>query len=151
MQAKAKPKIFGAVVGIIILAVLLNYVFNEVFSARGNFIKRVYVRDALVKAEIVKSKEKIEQGLAGRKKLADGRGMMFEMPQNREQHFWMKGVLFPIDIIWIQNGKVTGCEKNISPQDERIFASPGSASFILEVPEGFCDQHGVEVNDEVKM
>jgi len=151
MQSKTKLKIFIAVVVLAILGILANYIFNETVSIHGNYIKRVYVRDILVKAEAVKSEEKIERGLAGRKGLAAGRGMLFEMLEDDVQHFWMKGMFFPIDIIWIEDGRVTGCEKNIQPDDPRIFASPSYAGYVLEVPEGFCDRYGVKVNDEVKM
>jgi len=150
MQTKTKLKIFFSIVGVILLAILTNYILNEVVSIQGNLIKRVYVRDVLVKAELVRSETRIELGLGGRTGLPAGRGMLFEMPLNDTQRFWMKGMQFPLDIIWIENGRVIGCEKNISPEDPRIFTSPGDAAHVLEVPEGFCDEHKVQVNDEVR-
>jgi len=45
--------------------------------------------------------------------------MLFAMSEDDMQNFWMKGMLFPIDIIWIENARVIGCEKNISPSDPR--------------------------------
>jgi uncharacterized membrane protein (UPF0127 family) len=151
MNNKTKIIIFSIFVGIVLLVILLNYVFSEVVSVHGNLVKRVYVRDVLVKAEVVDTDEKIQRGLAGRKNLPEGRGMLFQMPEDNIQRFWMKGMVFPIDIIWIEDSHVTGCEKNIQPSDSRIFASPSHAGYVLEVPEGFCDRYGVEVNDEVRM
>lgn len=151
MQNKTKIKILVGVVAVAIIGILANYIFSEVFSVQGNVIKRVYIRDVPVKSEVVKTETRIEQGLAGRASLPEGRGMLFEMPDDDTQRFWMKGMLFPIDIIWIENGRVIGCEKNISPADPRNFASPGDAGYVLEVPEGFCDQNKVTVNDEVKI
>jgi len=146
-----KSKItIGTIVGFAILAILLNYVNSELFSFRyGNPIRRVYLKNGFVKAEAVSTPEKIEQGLAGRKELADGRGMLFVMPGNNFQRFWMRGMQIPIDIIWIADGRVIGCEKNVSPEDQRIFTSPGRASLVLEVPGGFCDVYSVEINDPV--
>jgi len=151
MQTKTKIKIFIGVISAIILAILANYVLSEVIALNGNKIDRVYVRDVLVKAEVVNTDARVEKGLGGRTSLADGRGMLFEMPDNDTQHFWMKGMLFAIDIIWIENGRVIGCEKNISPSDPRIFASPSDAGYVLEVPAGFCDRYSIKVNDEVKL
>lgn len=151
MENKTKIKILVGVVAAAIIGILANYIFSEVFSVQGNVIKRVYIRDVPVKAEVVKTETRIEQGLAGRSNLPNGRGMLFEMPDNDTQRFWMKGMRFAIDIIWIENGRVIGCEKNISPNDSRIFVSPGDAGYILEVSEGFCDQNKVMVNDEVKI
>ncbi len=141
-------------VSVLVVAVLFiaaNYVLSEVYSSYGNPIKRVYFKNTLIKAETVNSKERIEQGLAGRKELADGRGMLFMMPEEDYSRFWMKGMQFPIDIIWIEKNQVIGCEKNISPKDDRIFTSPEKAGIVLEVPAGFCDQYNVQTNDAVKM
>jgi uncharacterized membrane protein (UPF0127 family) len=151
MEERSRMKIIYTVVGVVVFAILLNYVFSEFYSTSGNRIKRVYVGGNLVKAETVSSSEKITRGLAGRKELADGRGMLFVMSGEKQQDFWMKGMSFPIDIIWIMKGKVIGCERNISPEDARIFTSPGPASYVLEVPAGFCDSRGIEFNDEVKL
>jgi uncharacterized protein len=138
-------------VALVAALIVVNYVLSEVYSSSGNPIKRVYLKNVFVKAETVSSKEKTEQGLAGRKELAEGRGMLFVMPKEDYLTFWMKGMQFPIDIIWIEKDRVIGCEKNISPKDDRIFTSPDKAGLVLEVPAGFCDQHDVEVNDVVKI
>jgi uncharacterized protein len=151
MPNKTKIKIFVIIIVLALLAILANYIFSEIVSIHGNFIKRLTVRDILVKAELVDSQDKIEKGLAGRTSLSAGRGMLFQMPDDETQHFWMKGMLIPLDIIWIENGRVIGCEKNISPSDQRIFTSPMDAGYVLEVPEGFCDANKIQVNDEVKL
>lgn len=151
MTAKRKLILFSILAGIVLAAILVNYIFSEAVSKHGNIVKHVYVRDILVKAESVKTTEKIELGLGGRDNLPEGRGMLFEMPEDDVQRFWMKGMRFAIDIIWIENNRVTGCEKNVSPADQRIFTSPGDARFILEVPEGFCDRHKIKINDAVRI
>jgi hypothetical protein len=151
MQNKTKIKIFIGIITAIVIVIFANYVLSEVIAFNGNWIKRVYVRDVLVKAEAVNTETRIEKGLGGRASLPDGRGMLFAMPTDDSQNFWMKEMRFAIDIIWIENGRVIGCEKNISPSDPRIFTSPGEAGYVLEVPEGFCDRYGVKVNDAVKI
>lgn len=151
MENKTKIKILIGIVAVVIIAILVNYIFSEVFSVQGNAIKRVYIRDVIVKTEVVKAAAKIEKGLSGRASLSEGRGMLFEMPGESTQHFWMKDMRFAIDIIWIENGRVIGCEKNISSNDPRTFVSPGDAGYVLEVLEGFCDQNAIKVNDEVKI
>lgn len=149
MSSKSKIITFSAIIGLIVLAIFLNYIFSEVYSTSGNPIRRVYFRNTFVKAEVVDTAEKIEQGLAGRKDLPEGRGMLFVMPKSEFQRFWMKGMQFGIDIIWLERGRVVGCEKNVSPRDGRIFTSPSAAGLVLEAPEGFCDRHDVQINDQV--
>lgn len=150
MSTRSKIITSSAIVGAIVIVVLLNYVSSEFYSLKyWNPIRRVFFKNILVKAEAVSDKKKIEQGLAGRKELPEGRGMLFVMLKDDYQRFWMKGMQFPIDIIWMEQGRVVGCEKNISPKDDRIFASPSKASLVLEVPEGFCDHYNVRINDQV--
>ena len=151
MQNKTKIKVVVGIIILVVLGIFVNYIFSEVVSIHGNLIKYVYVRDVLVKAEVAASEEKRTLGLGGRKNLPQGRGMLFEWEDSDSRSFWMKGMLFPIDIIWIENGRVIGCEKNISPSDQRIFTSPSDAGYVLEVPAGFCDENSVKMNDEVKL
>jgi uncharacterized membrane protein (UPF0127 family) len=123
--------------------------FSEIYSTSGNPIKKVYFKNTFIKAEVVSDQKKIEMGLGGRKDLPEGRGMLFLMPKADYLRFWMKGMQFSIDIIWIEQGRVVGCEKNISPKDERIFTSPTMAGLVLETPAGFCDKYNISVNDAI--
>lgn len=152
MSSKSKTITVIVIVGLVALVILLNYISNEFFSLKyWNPIKRVYLKNVIVKAEVVDTAEKIEQGLAGRKELPEGRGMLFSMPKSDFQRFWMKGMQFGIDIIWLEGGRVIGCEKNVSPRDGRIFTSPSAAGLVLETPEGFCDRYDVQINDQVNV
>lgn len=150
MSSKSKKITVSVIIGLVISVILLNYVSSEFFSLKyWNPIRRVYLKNVVVKAEAVDTAEKIEQGLAGRKELPEGRGMLFLMPKDDFQRFWMKGMQFGIDIIWLEKGRVVGCEKNVSPRDDRIFTSPSAAGMVLEAPEGFCDRYDVQINDQV--
>lgn len=152
MNRKTKIIIFSSVVSLVILAIILNFVSKEFYSfSSGNPIKRVYFKNFTVRAEIVSSDEKRALGLAGRSGLAQDAGMLFLMPSDRIPQFWMQGMQFPIDIIWIKMDRIIGCERNIQPTDTRIFTSPGFSSLVLEVNKGFCDQYDVEVNDQIKV
>lgn len=152
MSSKSKIITFSVVVGAVVFAILIGYISSEFFSLKHwNPIKRVYLENILVKAEVVKSSKKIELGLAGREKLDKGRGMLFVMSEDSLQRFWMRGMRFPIDIIWIKKDRVIGCEERVAPEDQRIFTSPGKVSFVLEVEAGFCDENNIKVNDRVRI
>ena len=151
MAKKTKIIIISALILLGVILIVVNYIFSEVRSTAGNPIKKVYFKNTLVKAETVSDQKKIELGLGGRKELPEGRGMLFQMPEEKYLRFWMKGMQFSIDIIWIEQGRVIGCDKNISPKDERIFTSPTMAGLVLETPAGFCDKYNVTVNDAIRI
>src|ERR1044071_5405536 len=56
---------------------------------------------AQVLVEIADTDQKRSLGLGGRASLAPDAGMLFIMPQRKKPTFWMKGMLIPLDFIWI--------------------------------------------------
>src|SRR3989338_662243 len=49
-----------------------------------------------------------ERGLSGRDRLEPRSGMLFVFEDDGVRGFWMKGMTFPIDIIWIDDERVVG-------------------------------------------
>ena len=119
-------------------------------SEYGNPLTTVSIGQAIVKAEVVATPEKLYQGLGFRKGLPDGRGMLFALSGRERQVFCMRAMAFPIDIIWIAQGRVLGLEENVSHLDQaRDYCSPGPVDYVLEVPAGFSDRHGIKAGDRV--
>ena len=126
------------------------FIWGADSSVYGNPYTWVTIRHTAIKAEVVESPEKLYLGLSHRRELPEGRGMFFVMPSEEYQQFCMRGMRFSLDIIWIAQGKVMGIHENIAPEDQRTFTSPAPVRYVLEVPGGFCDKHGIRVNDPVK-
>ncbi len=78
----------------------------EVAGGKENHILHVLVAD---------SKEERIQGLSYREQIPLD-GMLFIFPSSKKYAFWMKGMSFPLDIIWInENGEVVGFKENALP------------------------------------
>jgi uncharacterized protein len=136
---------------IVITAVLLTLIGcgSEEPDAKSVDVR---VGDETVQAEVVSEAAEREQGLAGRASLAEDRGMLFVYPDRAERNYWMKGMRFPIDIVWIDQGRVTGVERDVPvPVDGRfpIYSSRAPADRVLEVRAGWAARHGVEPGDRV--
>lgn len=89
------------------------------------------------------------RGLGYRDGLAEGTGMLFVGSQPTERTFWMKGMRFCLDIIWIENGQITGAAENTCPDpagtadaDKVRYPSGQPVTYVLEVPAGFLQEHG---------
>jgi uncharacterized membrane protein (UPF0127 family) len=119
-------------------------------SEAGNPIALVRLNKTLVKAEVVSSPDKLCLGLGGRRQLAKGSGMLFVMPTWEIQEFCMRGMLIPIDIIWISQDRIIGFHQNRSPRDAGNFFSPAPADLVLEVPAGLVKSAGLQVGDRVE-
>jgi uncharacterized membrane protein (UPF0127 family) len=91
-------------------------------------------------------------GLSYRSGLAPGTGMLFLFEEPAPRSFWMKGMQFCIDIIWIEYGVIQGAAESICPEptgtadaDLTSYVSPVPVSYVLEVPAGWLDTYGLGV------
>lgn len=108
----------------------------------------------IVDVEIVSSPEDTAKGLSGRKSLENDKGMLFDFGDYGARTFWMKDMNFPLDIIWISEGKVVGIEKNALPEGDapkNLYNSPGPVNQILEVNAGWSDANEVMVGTAVSL
>ena len=79
--------------------------------------------------------------------------MYFVLGEKKIATFWMKDMLFSLDIIWIDNGKIVGINENVSvPTNDIIptYTSTQPITHILEVNAGFASKHNIEVGSTVE-
>lgn len=136
---------------VIIAALLFSFWIFSGHDAASPEIKDVRIGNVVVHAEVVATSEAHAQGLSGRERLEQGEGMLFIFAEEGLYSFWMKDMLFPIDIIWISaEKKVVHIEEHIVPETyPSSFESPVAASYVLEVPAGFVRTHNISTNISV--
>jgi len=113
---------------------------------------QVKIGETLVNVEVATTPTELRKGLSGRKTLGANDGMLFILGQSRKVSFWMKDMLFSIDIIWIKNEVVVGFVENAPlPSETEIpsFDSPGEVTSVLEVNAGFVKNHSVSIGQKV--
>jgi uncharacterized membrane protein (UPF0127 family) len=122
---------------------------------RDQFVK---IKDTLIRVEIADTQEERAKGLGGRQSLASDSGMLFVFPKADQYTFWMKGLSFPLDMIWLSNKRVIDIMKNVPPPtanqsdaDLPRYKPLEPADMILEVNAGFVDQHNIKVGDTVEI
>jgi uncharacterized membrane protein (UPF0127 family) len=94
--------------------------------------------------EIADAPEERERGLSGRFVIPDDYGMLFVFPEASYHGFWMKGMLAPIDIIWVNaDGTVAGVSERLSPKTfPQEFRPPVPVPYVLEVRAGLAAERG---------
>lgn len=87
-------------------------------------------------------------GLGYRNGLDDDTGMLFLGDAPRVRSFWMQGMRFCIDIIWIENGEITGAAEFVCPDPEGTadvdrprYSSEVPVTHVLEMPAGWMQQN----------
>lgn len=89
------------------------------------------------------------QGLSGVPSLKSDEGMLFVFPEEGAYSFWMKDMLFSIDMLWIAaSGEIVHIEEGVSPDTyPTSFTSDVPARYVLEVPAGFSNTYGIKIGD----
>ncbi len=98
-----------------------------------------------IPVEIPLSRAGFEKGLGERAALSENSGMLFLCLPDAYPRFSMKGMRFPIDIVWIDNTfTVVEVSADISPESFPAVISPTNpARHALEVNGGFAKAHAI--------
>lgn len=91
--------------------------------------------------------------MGGREKLPENSGMLFVFEKQDYYSFWMKDMLFPIDIIWIdKNKKIIDITHNAKPESyPKTFKPRFSAHYVLEVNSGWAEAAQVMIGELVEI
>ena len=113
--------------------------------------KIVILGEKTFTVEIADTPASHERGLSGHKPLLDNQGMFFIFDQPGINRFWMKDMLFSIDIIWISaDMRVVGFEKSLSPLTyPQSFGPDLSSQYVLEVSAGQIEKLNIKIGDKV--
>ncbi len=97
--------------------------------------------------------ESRSQGLSGYKKLEPNEGMFFIFQDAKPYGFWMKEMLFPIDMIWFDSQyRIIFVKEDAEPSSyPEIFSPQAPAQYVLEVPSGFFASHHLKFGDVLKI
>lgn len=91
------------------------------------------------------------KGLSGRANLSVNSGMLFIFDSPNQQCFWMKDMLFNLDIIWTNESKhIEKIEENLSPDTYPKSFCAGNTKYVLEFNPGFAGKHGLKIGEELK-
>jgi uncharacterized membrane protein (UPF0127 family) len=115
----------------------------------------VTIKQYKLSVQLAATPEQREAGLAGMEHISDTEGMMFIFSEPRRIGFWMKGVKFPLDILWLNKGKIIAISDNIPIEPGKkenelpVYYPPSEADRVIEVNAGWAFRHDVMVGDSV--
>lgn len=159
-----KKFVFQAIILIVVIGAAF-YLFvtnlqltNLPFVPQAPVSKHLQINEAKLTVEIADTQAKRNKGLGGRQSLATDEGMLFVFDTTGKHPFWMKGLTFPLDFVWIRGDKVVDLSLNVAPptpgqQDASlpIYQSKEGVDKILEVNAGTIEKLRIKVGDTVKI
>jgi len=119
--------------------------------------KEVKINNTAISVEMADTATKRAKGLSGRTELGNNSGMLFVIdPKDNEPIFWMKGMLVPIDIIWIKNNQIIQIGQNVpipapntADKDLKLYKPSAPVDYVLEVNVGFTFKNNIKVGDKI--
>ncbi len=106
-----------------------------------------------ITAEVADTKSSRELGLSGRSQMNINEGLLFVFDVPGKYGFWMKDMLYALDIVWInQNGVVVEIERNVTPESyPKTFMNKSPASYVLELNGGVAEKQGLYIGSKIKI
>ncbi len=102
--------------------------------------------------ELAKTDQQRACGLMGRPRLADGRGMLFDMRPAGPAYFWMENTPEPLDMVFVDaEGKIIHLERNAVPYSRRKRGTDRPVSAVLELAAGTIEQLKIHVGDQLTL
>ena len=136
-----------------------NYLQTRNFSNLGNTglkIPTATINNHTFNIEIAKTLKEKEIGLSTKKILSQNAGMLFLFNKPAYYPFWMKNMKFPIDIIFIRNGRIVTIHKNVKPptnsnENPPIYRSSEPADIVLEINAGLSEKYNFKEGDVMRL
>lgn len=143
----------------IFLAVFMVAFLYLTIRQWGDPVAHVQIRDARVRVEVAHTPQEQRQGLGGRLTLKNGEGMLFIFATPGQMGFWMRGMHFPIDIVWMYKGVIIDIASEVPPptdsnapeSDLQRYYPRLPADMVLEVPAGYAGAHGWKIGDSAQV
>lgn len=114
-------------------------------------VRTITIDDQPFEVEVVNTPASVTLGLSGREAIGHD-GMLFVLPQRRQATFWMKDMLFDLDIVWIDGSEVVHLTPdvpapapNVSLNSLPKYASQVPVTHVLELPAGKAREMGITV------
>ncbi len=128
------------------------------FAEQGHFVggdregyerRAITLKGAPFEARVSDTEALRQKGLSGSSGLGAGEAMLFVFDSPEPAGFWMKDMLFPIDMVWIGDDfRVVTVAARVSPDTyPRVFYPKAPARYVVELASGTADRIGFREGD----
>ncbi|MCY4436681.1 MAG: DUF192 domain-containing protein [Chloroflexi bacterium] len=120
------------------------------------FEDELCVNEARIRVQVADTPSERAAGLSGYAGLPEDAGMLFVLPEPQQPTFWMKGMLFALDIIWIRDGTVVQIHASVPPQppdtpDDQLprYRPDEPITHVLELNAGSAERFGITIGSRI--
>ncbi len=138
---------------LIFFAALL-LIFTIWYYWRNPLGTRIKIHDHVFTVEIAATAQEKEQGLGYRDSLAPDHGMLFPYDHKDQYQFWMKGMRFPLDFVWIDGKRIVDITISVPVATNEplpVYRPKAPVDKILELNAGTVEKVGIAIGDTVEI
>lgn len=136
--------IAGVIIFLNVRKVELSNISSATIKINNTTLNVIYAR----------TEQEKTKGLGYRDSLEKDTGMLFVYPKPQIWTFWMQGMRFPLDFLWIEKNQVADITENVPPpsqtNNQPVVVQPKvPVSLILEVNAGWIKEHNIKIGDKI--
>lgn len=128
------------------------------FAPKNPKLTTLQINNSVLKVEVADTAKKRSKGLGERENIASDEGMLFVFDKADRYPFWMKGLKFPLDFVWIKDDTVVDFLENAPPpatnQKESalpIYSAKVEINKVLEINAGVVQRLNIKIGDTIKL
>lgn len=163
-KSKQKMFVFIDVLAIIVLVFFVviayldqtkwfrvGYIVEDNKNCSENSSTNIKCQGKLVSVELATDTQSQTNGLSNRRSLDKNKGLLFVFETVEKHGIWMKDMKFPIDIVWIDEGKkVIDIATKVSPDSyPEVFYPAMPSRYVLEVNAGVVDEKNIKIGTQL--
>ena len=143
------------IIGFIVVLLLFSAFIVLQIGKTPTSPAKVTIDNHIFSVDVASTSAEQQQGLSGRNSLPQDQGMLFVFKTPDRYAFWMKGMKFPLDIIFIKDNKIVSISRNVPvPKDANetnlpIYTPSAPANRALEINAGQATTYDFQKGDAV--
>jgi len=141
---------------IMLMAIGLCFIFLKFWQARWPE-EELMIKNIPIKVIVADNPMHRHKGLGGRKNLDGYDAMLFVFPNENQHGIVMRDMEFPIDIVWLNKGKVIDLVTNVQIELRRmeneltVYYPRINADMVLEFPAGWVLKNKLKIGDSLEL
>ncbi len=142
---------FLLIASIIVFGFILKSTTKETLLVDGGQVSLMFQNGTTSVATVAHTEKSRSVGLSQTEMLPERRAMLFVFDIPDRHGFWMKDMLYPIDILWLSEDlKILHIVEYADPSSyPTIFTPAQKAMYVIEVPAGFVDREDLQIGQSV--
>jgi len=122
------------------------------FTKQEIAIERQGVQVLSLMVELAFTPQQQAYGLMFKRSLPAKQGMLFVFERSREEAFWMKHTLIPLDMLFIHDdGRIVKIIASAEPEDLTPILSDMPVKAVLEIGGGQAQALGLKIDDRIRL